>query len=93
MIFDGAALRLFVGRVFFLDFVFHVPRLLTPYCKTEEIGVPRRAIEECLRTPTVVSMADVFINKAGCIWNEKVREYDQSYELDRLPPTVDYSTN
>ncbi|CAN0173789.1 unnamed protein product [Ectocarpus sp. 8 AP-2014] len=41
--------------------------LLTPYCSGED---PRRDIEECVRIPTLVSMANVYTNKKGAVWNE-----------------------
>ncbi|CAN0371292.1 unnamed protein product, partial [Pylaiella littoralis] len=44
-------------------------RLLTPYCRGEVDEEPVQAIEECLRTPTVVSMVDVNINRSGFVWN------------------------
>ncbi|CAB1118776.1 unnamed protein product [Ectocarpus sp. CCAP 1310/34] len=45
--------------------------LLTPYCSGED---PRQDIEECVRIPTLVSMADVFISSKGAAWNENVRK-------------------
>jgi len=48
-------------------------RLLTPYCTNVE-GDQRKPINECLRTPAVVSIADVYINKAGFVWNDIVRD-------------------
>ena len=48
------------------------PRLLTPYCERSGVDTPRQAIGECLRIPTVVSMADVYVNRAGFIWNDEV---------------------
>lgn len=50
------------------------PRLLTPYCESGASETSRRAIGECLRVPTVVSMANVYVNMAGFIWNKDVRE-------------------
>eukprot|EP00903_Cladosiphon_okamuranus_P015446 g14266.t1 len=44
--------------------------LLTAYCDRAEAETPRRAIADCLRVPTVVSMADVHITTGGYIWNE-----------------------
>ncbi|CAB1103954.1 unnamed protein product [Ectocarpus sp. CCAP 1310/34] len=41
--------------------------LLTPYCSGED---PRQDIEECVRIPTLVSMANVYTNKKGAVWNE-----------------------
>ncbi|CAN0342528.1 unnamed protein product [Ectocarpus sp. 6 AP-2014] len=41
--------------------------LLTPYCSGKD---PRRDIEECVRIPTLVSMANVYTNKKGAVWNE-----------------------
>ncbi|CAB1118775.1 unnamed protein product [Ectocarpus sp. CCAP 1310/34] len=46
-------------------------RLLTPYCSGEE---PKQDIEECVRIPTLVSMANVYTNKKGAVWNENVRK-------------------
>ncbi|CAM9294613.1 unnamed protein product, partial [Ectocarpus sp. 13 AM-2016] len=41
--------------------------LLTPYCSGED---PTQDIEECVRIPTLVSMANVYTNKKGAVWNE-----------------------
>jgi len=66
------------------------PRLLTPYCTSVE-GDQRTPVNECLRTPTVVSMADVYINKIGFVWNYAVRActtsrrptaYPQNHDID-----------
>ncbi|CAM9134821.1 unnamed protein product [Ectocarpus fasciculatus] len=42
-------------------------QLLTPYCSGED---PRQHIEECVRIPTLVSMANVYSNKKGALWND-----------------------
>ncbi|CAB1120095.1 unnamed protein product [Ectocarpus sp. CCAP 1310/34] len=42
--------------------------LLTPYCSGED---PRQDISDCVRIPTVVSMADAYTNKRGAVWNKK----------------------
>ncbi|CAM9445961.1 unnamed protein product [Ectocarpus fasciculatus] len=41
--------------------------LLTPYCSGED---PRQDIEECVRIPTLVSMANVYTSKKGALWND-----------------------
>ncbi|CAM9862224.1 unnamed protein product [Ectocarpus sp. 4 AP-2014] len=41
--------------------------LLTPYCSGED---PTQDIQECVRIPTLVSMANVYTNKKGAVWNE-----------------------
>ncbi|CAM9799475.1 unnamed protein product [Ectocarpus sp. 6 AP-2014] len=41
--------------------------LLTPYCSGED---PRQDISDCVRIPTLVSMADVYISYKGAVWNE-----------------------
>ncbi|CAM9897772.1 unnamed protein product [Ectocarpus fasciculatus] len=41
--------------------------LLTPYCSGED---PRQDIEECVRIPTLVSMANVYSSKKGALWND-----------------------
>ena len=46
-------------------------RLLTPYCSGED---PRQDIEECVRIPTLVSMANVYTSKKGALWNDNVRK-------------------
>ncbi|CAM9911010.1 unnamed protein product [Ectocarpus fasciculatus] len=40
--------------------------LLTPYCSGED---PRQDIEDCVRIPTLVSKADVYISPKGAVWN------------------------
>ncbi|CAM9134740.1 unnamed protein product [Ectocarpus fasciculatus] len=40
--------------------------LLTPYCSGE---APRQDIQECVRIPTLVSMANVYISRKGAVWN------------------------
>ncbi|CAB1105986.1 unnamed protein product [Ectocarpus sp. CCAP 1310/34] len=41
--------------------------LLTPYCSGED---PRQDIDDCVRIPTLVSMANVYISRKGAVWNE-----------------------
>ncbi|CAN0444190.1 unnamed protein product [Ectocarpus sp. 12 AP-2014] len=45
--------------------------LLTPYCSGED---PRQDISDCVRIPTLISMANVYINRKGAVWNEDVRK-------------------
>lgn len=45
-------------------------RLLTPYCMGAD-NTP--CFDECMRVPTIVSMAGVYIHKFGVVWNKQVR--------------------
>lgn len=39
-----------------------------------DVEVPKRAIDGYENTPTLVGMANVFVNELGYVWNEKVRK-------------------
>ncbi|CBN75966.1 conserved unknown protein [Ectocarpus siliculosus] len=62
-------------------------RLLTPYCSGED---PRRDIEECVRIPTLVSMANVYTNKKGAVWNENVFVMTQEWTPNYYHFTVEH---
>ncbi|CAM9841386.1 unnamed protein product [Ectocarpus sp. 4 AP-2014] len=55
--------------------------LLTPYCSGED---PRQDISDCVRIPTLVSMANVYINQKGAVWNEN--DYIFPVNCDALRP-------
>lgn len=47
-------------------------RYLSAYY-SEEVEVPKRALDGYENAPTLVGMTDVFINELGYVWNGKAR--------------------
>lgn len=55
-----------------VNFVCAADRYLSMYYG--EVEVPKRASDGYENTPTLVGMADVYINSLGHVWNKKARQ-------------------
>lgn len=50
----------------------HSNRYLSGYYPTPEFGIPTSPCDGYERIPTLVAMADVYVNTFGYVWNERV---------------------
>lgn len=53
-----------------------------------DVKVPKRASDGYENVPTLVGMADVFINKLGHVWNKKARKEPRTTMSCRRYPTL-----